>query len=87
MRGRVHVALAARGSRIALYDLRESLEAAAPATSFSGPLPVDFLAALSTAGDASCLEAVTAAYARTGPGGPETTPGGAIGWPTHSGRS
>jgi HEAT repeat protein len=64
VRGRVHVALAARGSRIALYDLRESLEAAAT-TSLS--LPVEFLAALSTAGDASCLEAVAAAYARSRP--------------------
>jgi hypothetical protein len=69
VRGRLHVALAARGSRIALYDLRESLEAATPAASMSGPLPVEFLAALSTAGDASCLEAVAAAYARKGPGG------------------
>jgi hypothetical protein len=58
LRGRVHVALAARGSRMALYDLRESLEAAVE------PLPVEFLAALSTAGDASCLEAIAAAYAR-----------------------
>ena len=85
MRGRVHVALPARGSRIALYDLRESLEAATPAAS---PLPVEFLAALSTAGDASCLEAVAAAYARNGHReSQETTPGGAIAWPTRSGRS
>jgi len=61
VRGRVHVALAARGSRIALYDLRESLESVSAA---SAPLPVEFLAALSTAGDVSCLEAVAAAYAR-----------------------
>jgi len=59
VRGRAHVALAARGSRIALYDLRESLETA------TAPLPVEFLAALSTAGDVSCLEAVAAAYARS----------------------
>ena len=58
VRGRAHVALANRGSRIALYDLRESIEAAA------SPLPVEFLAALSTAGDASCLEAIAAAYVR-----------------------
>jgi HEAT repeat protein len=57
VRGRAHAALAARGSRMALYDLRESL---ADATS---PLPVEFLAALSTAGDASCLDAIAAAYA------------------------
>jgi hypothetical protein len=61
VRGRAHVALADRGSRIALYDLRESIEAA------SSPLPVEFLAALSTIGDASCLEAVAAAYARATP--------------------
>ena len=61
VRGRVHVALAARGSRIALYDLRESLESVSTA---SAPLPVEFLAALSMAGDVSCLEAVAAAYAR-----------------------
>jgi hypothetical protein len=58
VRGHVHLALAARGSRIALYDLRESLEGA------DAPLPVEFLAALSTAGDASCAEAVAAAYSR-----------------------
>ena len=67
VRGRAHMTLAARGSRLALYDLRESLEAATPATSISGPLPVEFLAALSTAGDTSCLEAVAAAYARSTP--------------------
>jgi len=71
VRGRAHMALAARGSRIALYDLREALEAA-PATtsptstaSTAAPLPVEFLAALSTAGDVSCLESVAAAYARS----------------------
>jgi len=64
VRGRAHVALATRGSRIALYDLRESLESMSAA---SAPLPVEFLAALSTAGDVSCLEAVAAAYARATP--------------------
>jgi HEAT repeat protein len=62
VRGRAHVALAARGSRIALYDLRESLESTSAA---SARLPVEFLTALSTAGDASCLESVAAAYARS----------------------
>jgi hypothetical protein len=56
-RAAAHVALANRGSRIALYDLRESLEKAAP-------LPVEFLAALSLVGDASCLEAIAGAYAK-----------------------
>lgn len=56
-RASVHRALAERDSRVALYDLRETLEAA------SGPLPVDLLAALSLVGDASCLESIAAAYA------------------------
>ena len=56
-RGAAHVALARRGSRLALYDLRESLERA------KAPLPVEFMAALSLIGDASCLESIAAAYA------------------------
>jgi HEAT repeat protein len=55
-RAAAHWALANRGSRIALSDLRESIEAAVP-------LPVEFLAALSRLGDASCLEPIAAAYA------------------------
>jgi len=58
-RAAAHVALAARGSRLALYDLRESLEKSA------SPLPVEFLAALSQVGDASCLEPIAAAHARS----------------------
>ena len=57
-RAAAHVALASRGSRLALYDLRESLEAA------TTPLPVEFLAALSMAGDASCLEPIAGAYTK-----------------------
>jgi HEAT repeat protein len=57
-RAAAHVALAQRGSRIAVYDLRETLEAA------NAPLPVEFLTALSLAGDASCLEAIAGAHAR-----------------------
>ena len=57
-RGTAHVALAKRSSRLGLYDLREALDAAA------APLPVEFLAALSIVGDASCLEAIAAAHAR-----------------------
>jgi HEAT repeat protein len=56
-RAAAHVALAARGSRLALYDLRESLDAA------TAPLPVEFLSALSIVGDASCLESIAAAHA------------------------
>ena len=58
-RGTIHAALAARGSRLALYDLRETLEAAGSA------LPVEFLSALSAVGNASCLEAIAAAYTRS----------------------
>ena len=59
-RGALHQALARRGSRIALYDLRETLGAA------SEPLPVSYLAALHVLGDASCLEPIAAAYSRAG---------------------
>jgi hypothetical protein len=59
-RAAAHLALASRGSRLALYDLRESLERA------TAPLPVEFLAALSLVGNAGCLEAVAAAYAKSG---------------------
>jgi HEAT repeat protein len=57
-RAAAHVALASRGSRLALYDLRESLEAA------TTPLPVEFLRALSMAGDVSCLEPVAGAHVK-----------------------
>jgi hypothetical protein len=71
-RGRAHVALATSGSRLGLYDLRESFEDA------SSPLPVEFLAAFQAAGDASCLEAIAAAYARSAGG--DATGGGAELW-------
>jgi HEAT repeat protein len=57
-RAAAHLALARRDSRLAVYDLRESLEKAAE------PLPVDMLAALEQTGDASCLEPIAAAYDR-----------------------
>ena len=66
VRAAAHAALARRGSRLALYDVREALESA------TGPLPVEFLTALSVLGDVSCLEAIAAAFARTtriGPAG------------------
>jgi HEAT repeat protein len=56
-RAAAHQALAARGSRLALYDLRESLE------TMKGRLPVEFLAPLALVGDASCLDAIAAAHA------------------------
>jgi HEAT repeat protein len=57
-RAAAHAALAARGSRVALYDLRETLEVA------TEPLPVEFLTALTGIGDATCLEPLAAAYAK-----------------------
>ncbi len=49
-RGLLHQCLAARNSRLAVYDLRETLEGS------SGPLPVGFLAAAAAVGDVACLE-------------------------------
>jgi len=57
LRGAVHQVLATRGSRIALYDLRETLERS------SAPLPVSFLSALHRIGDRSCLEPLAEAHA------------------------
>jgi hypothetical protein len=58
VRGAAHQALALRGSRLALYDLRETLEAS------GGPLPASFLSAMRTVGDASCVESLAAALDR-----------------------
>ena len=55
LRGAVHQALAVRNSRLALYDLRDSLLD-------PDRLPVTFLAALEEIGDATCLETLAAAY-------------------------
>ena len=60
MRGALHQALALRGSRIALYDLRETLDRS------DGPLPSPFLGALQTIGDDSCLEPLAGAFSRAG---------------------
>jgi len=61
-RGAAHVALARRGSRLGLYDLREALEKS------MAPLPIEFMTALSLVGDATCLEAIAAAYAHVAGG-------------------
>ena len=61
-RGALHQALALRNSRIALYDLRETLAAA------SAPLPPSFVAAAHAIGDESCLEALASAHARAAAG-------------------
>jgi HEAT repeat protein len=60
-RGAVHQGLSARNSRVALYDLRETLADA------SEPLPVGFVAAIEVIGDQSCLEAVARAWSNTKP--------------------
>jgi hypothetical protein len=57
-RGALHQALALRGSRIAVYDLRETISDA------RAPLPVSFLSALHVVGDDTCLEGLAAAYAQ-----------------------
>jgi hypothetical protein len=57
VRAALHLALARRGSRVALYDLREAFEAA------RDPLPADALAAMTLIGDATCLEPLAVAYA------------------------
>ena len=59
VRAAAHLALAERRSKVALYDLRESIAAA------ERPLPTPFVAALTLIGDASCLEAIATAYARS----------------------
>ncbi|MGE0591553.1 MAG: hypothetical protein AB7G23_00325 [Vicinamibacterales bacterium] len=55
-RGAAHEALARRGSRVALYDLRESFHGAAVA------LPFGFLHAMAALGDAACLDALARAW-------------------------
>lgn len=56
VRGAIHQALALRGSRVAVYDLRETLETA------SAALPATFMAALHAVGDESCLEPIATAW-------------------------
>lgn len=56
-RGAAHALLARRRSRVALYDLRETFDAA------RAPLPLDYLAAMTLIGDASCLEPMARAWA------------------------
>jgi hypothetical protein len=60
VRGALHQALALRGSRIALYDLRETLGESGE------PLPQTFIAAIQVVGDESCLEPLATAFSRTG---------------------
>jgi HEAT repeat protein len=81
-RAAIHLALARRGSRLGLYDVRETLETA------TGPLPVEFLSALSAVGDATCLEPIAAAFARDGriwPARRVVAPPSGLGLPGHRG--
>ncbi len=57
VRGALHVALAQRSSRVALYDLREAFERT------HTPLPLDFVIAITRIGDATCLESLARAWA------------------------
>jgi len=59
VRAAIHQTLAARRSKVALYDLREAFENARE------PLPVGFLAAMARLGDAACLEPLAAALANS----------------------
>jgi len=54
-RGVIHLAIATRGSRVAIYDLRESISRTVV------PLHDDFVSALQLVGDATCLEPIAAA--------------------------
>ena len=56
VRGQLHQELGRRGSRLALADLRETLEA------LDRTLPVGFLAATAAVGDAACLVPIAAAW-------------------------
>ena len=58
VRGMVHRALARRASRVAVYDLRETLSRAAE------PLPGGFAEAAGLVGDVGCLESIAEALAR-----------------------
>jgi hypothetical protein len=62
LRGSVHVALARRASRVAVYDLREAIARAA------NPLPGEFTDAAGAVGDAACLESIAEQLARSAPG-------------------
>jgi hypothetical protein len=55
------VALAQRGSRLGIYDLRDTIGRA------DGPIAVEFLTAITQIGDASCLEPLAAAYVAASP--------------------
>ena len=59
VRGALHVALARRASKVALYDLREAFERT------RDPLPPDYVTAMGLIGDGSCLEPLAVAFVQT----------------------
>jgi hypothetical protein len=61
-RSTAHQVLAERGSRLALYDLREAFSTA------QSPLPSGFLVAVVKAGDVSCLEPLARAWSASARG-------------------
>jgi hypothetical protein len=61
VRARLHQELAAQGSRLALYDLREAFEGA------RAPLPMGFVVAITGIGDRSCLESLARAWTAVTP--------------------
>jgi len=61
LRGALHQALALRGSRVALYDLRESL---AERGTLPASIVPSFVGALQLVGDESCLEPLAAMWER-----------------------
>lgn len=72
-RAAAHLVLAQRGSRVALYDLREILAHA------DGPQPwSDLLSAVAAIGDAECLELLAAIYARSAAAAGAGEPAGAM---------
>ncbi|MGH9161415.1 MAG: hypothetical protein ACRD2X_15730 [Vicinamibacteraceae bacterium] len=58
-RATAHQALASRGSRLAVYDLRETI------AQLGQRVPVGFLAALTEVGDASCIDTLASAWTAT----------------------
>jgi hypothetical protein len=61
-RAAMHAALSERRSRVALYDVVETVARAA------GPLPAPFATALERVGDAACLEVIATALSRAAAG-------------------
>lgn len=59
-RGQAHQALARRKSLVALYDIRETFEAA------TGALPQSFVSSAAAIGDATCLEPLARAWSASG---------------------